>query len=147
MFIKTSDKVAYPAKVLKMDEDKDLAIVWAPELKQTPEFKLGGGVVIGEQVASFGSPFGIQGMMTIGWVSNIIEEKLVYIFHTAFINGGNSGGPLVNMKGELVGVNQATVMANAFVPAQGMFIAISMQTVTQFLADFLHDLQMEKITF
>jgi S1-C subfamily serine protease len=68
-----------------------------------------------EMLAAFGSPFGFEHTMTFGVVSAIkrrfMRSGIVggYIQTDASINTGNSGGPLVNMHGEVVGLNTATV--------------------------------------
>lgn len=83
---------------------------------------------------SFGSPLGLQGMATVGYIARKPEKHLKYImFHTAFINPGNSGGPLVNMKGQLVGVNHGIATINMFQVAQGLNIAIPVHSVRSFL--------------
>jgi S1-C subfamily serine protease len=70
---------------------------------------------VGEFVVAFGSPFGFENTMTFGVVSALkrrfMRSGVVggYIQTDASINTGNSGGPLVNMRGEVVGINTATV--------------------------------------
>ena len=70
---------------------------------------------VGEFVVAFGSPFGFEHTMTFGVVSGIKRRFMHsgvmggYIQTDASINTGNSGGPLVNMRGEVVGINTATI--------------------------------------
>ncbi len=134
MFVKSADGVPHAAIVTRIDNERDLAILYVPEVHQVPYFNLGTDVSIGEQVLSMGSPLGLQGMVTVGWVANKLQNHgLLYVFHSAFINGGNSGGPLVNLSGELIGINEATIRMNMFETAQGLFVAISLPTIREFL--------------
>jgi serine protease Do len=94
---------------------------------------LGKETVKGQTVLAFGSPLNIQRTVSVGWVENLLNQGYLFILHSAAINPGNSGGPLVNLRGELVGINQAMIMANMFVPANGLYVAISVDTIKRFL--------------
>src|SRR5690606_16537186 len=59
---------------------------------------------IGVWVAAFGSPHGIAGTVTQGTVSNVSDQSKAIVTDAA-INHGNSGGPLVNSMGEVLGIN------------------------------------------
>jgi S1-C subfamily serine protease len=105
------------AKVIGRDPVGDLALLQIQTHQPLPVVPLGrsSALLVGEFVAAFGSPFGFEHTMTFGVVSAIkrrfMRSGIVggYIQTDASINTGNSGGPLVNMHGEVVGLNTATV--------------------------------------
>ena len=67
---------------------------------------------IGEEIMAVGHPFGLKFSFTKGIVSNpnIVKNNLEFIQHDAALNPGNSGGPLVNESGEIVGVNTFSIV-------------------------------------
>jgi S1-C subfamily serine protease len=134
LFVKLSTGKVYLGIVTKLDKKRDLAIVHVVDLyvNSVPYFDIGPEVKIGQQVFAFGSPLAIQNTLSVGWVENTVGR---YVLHSAFINPGNSGGPLVDSHGRLVGINEATVMINFLIPAQGLFIAIDGSEIRSFLAD------------
>ena len=99
------------AKVLFIDESYDLAFLEiAPEkTKDFPLVKLAIDTEIsqGDRILAVGHPFGLKYSATQGIISNMLHERgdINYIQHDAALNPGNSGGPLVNLSGEIVGVN------------------------------------------
>jgi len=105
------------AKVIGRDPVGDLALLKLQTAQPLPVVPLGRSseLQVGQLVAAFGSPFGFEHTMTFGVVSAIkrrfMRSGLVggYIQTDASINTGNSGGPLVNMHGAVVGLNTATV--------------------------------------
>lgn len=108
----------YAARVVGTDVDSDLAVI---KLENPPKnlkpLKLGNSTElrIGEEVIAIGNPFGLEGTLTTGVVSQkgrLLPTGRGYsipgvIQTDAAINPGNSGGPLLNMRGEVVGVNTA----------------------------------------
>lgn len=133
VFIKTSDEKVYKAALLDIDFTNDLALVLPDAIGPFEYFKLGKEPIRGQQVLAFGSPLGMQHTASVGWVSNIINQTKIWIMHSAFISPGNSGGPLVNLRGELVGVNEALITYGFLQVAQGLFVAIDVITVKEFL--------------
>lgn len=131
VFIKTSDGRAFPAAPLLIDGERDLALVVPDGTGPFPYFRFGPEPEKGQQVISFGSPLGIQGVSTIGWVDKVVKQAKI-ILHSAFISPGNSGGPLVDMKGRLIGVNEAMIGYGTQI-AQGMYVAIDIISVKEFL--------------
>ncbi len=105
------------AEVVGRDPVGDLALLKIQTKTPLPVVSLGrsSALQVGEFVAAFGSPFGFEHTMTFGVVSAIkrrfMRSGIVggYIQTDASINTGNSGGPLVNMHGAVVGLNTATV--------------------------------------
>jgi S1-C subfamily serine protease len=105
------------AKVIGRDPVGDLALLQIQTNQPLPVLPLGRSseLQVGQLVAAFGSPFGFEHTMTFGVVSAIkrrfMRSGIVggYIQTDASINTGNSGGPLVDMYGAVVGLNTATV--------------------------------------
>jgi serine protease Do len=105
------------ATVLGQDPVGDLALLQIASDHPLPVVPLGNssGLAVGEFVVAIGSPFGFEHTLTFGVVSatkrRFMRSGLVggYIQTDASINTGNSGGPLVNIRGEVVGLNTATV--------------------------------------
>lgn len=135
VFIKTSAGVAYPAVLLKMDMQKDLALIAAKTpIPHISYFKFGITPRKGQQVVSLGSPLNMQGTATVGYIVNLSTANTI-VFHSAFINPGNSGGPLVNMKGELIGVNEAMLGFGFLQLAHGLYVAIDTRRIKLFLGE------------
>ena len=111
-----ADKREFEAKVLVADERSDLAIlkidVGEEELAALP-FGDSDNLEVGDLVLAIGNPFGVGQTVTSGIVSALartqvgISDYQFFIQTDAAINPGNSGGALVNMAGELVGINTA----------------------------------------
>lgn len=111
----------YMAKVVAYDELSDLAVIKIDAKKDLPFSKVGdsNALKIGDWVLAIGSPFGLEHTVTAGIISatgrtfdsaNVDPNYQAMIFNDylqtdAAINQGNSGGPLVNMNGEVVGIN------------------------------------------
>src|SRR2546428_9898453 len=109
-----SDKREFPAKVVGTDPKSDLAVVKIeaenlPSLKWADYDKL----QVGDVVLAVGSPFGLSSTVTLGIISALgrgnvgIADYEDFIQTDAAINPGNSGGALVNLNGELIGINTA----------------------------------------
>ena len=97
------------ARVLFTDVRLDIALIEAPKPLTAPEVTLGAGNDLreGDPVIAVGHPFGLRYTATQGIVSNTKNEQndVVYIQHDAALNPGNSGGPLVDAAGHVVGIN------------------------------------------
>lgn len=132
IFVKLEDGKFYYGVITKLDKKRDLALVKV-ELTHTPYVKLGPPVIRGQQVLAFGSPLGLVHSTSIGYVENLIKRGLTYIVHGANILPGSSGGPLLDTKGRLVGINEAMLMLNPLVPAPGYYIAIDVEEIESFL--------------
>lgn len=97
------------ATVVYTDPTYDLAFLRAEEFPDLPALSLGKSESLaeGDLVIAIGHPFGLKLTTTRGIVSNTFHDKggVLYTQHDAALNPGNSGGPLVNEAGEIVGVN------------------------------------------
>ncbi|MFL6550092.1 MAG: DegQ family serine endoprotease [Povalibacter sp.] len=110
--VKMTDRREYEAKVIGVDERTDVAVIKI-EAKNLPTVKLGDASKLkpGEWVIAIGSPFGFENSVTAGVVSATSRSMPGEANYTPFIqtdvavNPGNSGGPLFNLKGEVVGIN------------------------------------------
>jgi serine protease Do len=104
-------KREFKAKVIGLDKRTDVALLKV-EAKDLPAAKLGNShdVQAGQWVAAIGSPFGFANTITAGIVSAteraLPDETFVPFIQTdVAVNPGNSGGPLINLKGEVIGIN------------------------------------------
>ncbi len=101
------------AKVIGSDDETDLAVLKIDVPRELPFLKFGDSdkAEVGDWVLAIGSPFGLTRTVTAGIISQTKRETPYasafkrFIQTDAAINRGNSGGPLVNMDGEVVGVN------------------------------------------
>ena len=124
-----SDKREFKAEVVGVDKSSDLAFLKI-SAKGLPFLKLGDSskLRLGEFVLAVGNPFGVGQTVTLGIVSakgradvGIVDYE-DFIQTDAAINPGNSGGALVNMDGELVGINTAILSRSG--GAQGIGFAV-----------------------
>jgi serine protease Do len=109
-----SDGRKLPAKLLGGDEKTDLAVLKVKSDKPLPSVEFGdaGKIKVGQPVMAVGNPFGLGGTVTTGIVSargRDIQSGPFddYIQTDAAINRGNSGGPLFDMDGRVIGINTA----------------------------------------
>jgi serine protease Do len=113
VYVVTAEGIRYPAKVVGMPDQADIALLKIDAGKlQLPFVKFGDSdkVHVGDPVFAIGSPFGFDNTVTAGIVSalnrNIMESPFDdYIQTDAAINHGNSGGPLFDAAGEVIGMN------------------------------------------
>jgi len=109
--VRLTDKREFKAKVIGADKRTDVALIRI-DATGLPIVKLGdpNKLKVGEWVLAIGSPFGFDNTVTAGIVSgkarSLPQENLVPFIQTdAAVNPGNSGGPLFNLSGEVVGIN------------------------------------------
>jgi serine protease Do len=108
--VKLTDKREFAAKVIGVDKLTDIALLKI-DATGLPTVTIGDPdkLRVGEWVVTIGKPFGLENSMTAGIVSakgrDLPDEDLVpFIQMDAAVNPGNSGGPLLNLKGEVVGI-------------------------------------------
>ena len=112
--VRLSDKEEYDAKIVGKDIKTDIALIKIDPPNGLPFVKLGNSdeLKVGEWVMAIGNPFGLSQTVTVGIVSAKWRKIGAgpyenFIQTDAAINQGNSGGPLFNTRGEVVGVNTA----------------------------------------
>jgi serine protease Do len=135
----------YKAKVIGTDPSTDLALLQIKK-DQLPALSFGNSdnVEVGEWVIAVGNPFNLNSTVTAGIVSakgrniNIIDDKSAieaFIQTDAAINPGNSGGALVDLNGNLIGIN--TAIASPTGTYAGYGFAIPSNIVTKVVEDFM----------
>jgi S1-C subfamily serine protease len=138
------DKHNYKAQVVTVDKGHDLALlkIDAPNLIPATLAETSTGLTVGQRVYAIGNPFGLSGTMTRGIISairsvrgpdgNPIEDA---IQTDASVNPGNSGGPLLNSRGEVIGVT-TMIASNGVDQSAGIGFAIPINTAKAVLDDF-----------
>ncbi len=160
------DEEVAEAKIKGTDRESDLAIV-AVKLEDIPEDTMSqiktatigdsDALVLGEQVVAIGNALGVGQSVTSGYVSAFNRELDLsdgyndfvssgLIQTDAAINSGNSGGALLNMKGELIGINEAkSAYTSSGVTVDNVGYAIPMSKAMPILEDLMNQTTREKI--
>jgi serine protease Do len=104
-----TDRREYKAKVLGADRRSDVALLKV-DARNLPSLRIGDSdrIRVGEWVIAIGSPFNLENTVTAGIISAKARdtgEYLPLIQSDVAVNPGNSGGPLINMRGEVIGIN------------------------------------------
>jgi putative serine protease PepD len=142
------DQSRYPAKVIGADPRNDVALIKIePKSKPLVALTLGdsSAIQVGQKVLAIGNPFGFQSTLTTGVVSAI--GRTVQTSQTTFIdeaiqtdaaiNRGNSGGPLINSHGEVIGINSAIYTPTG--TTAGIGFAIPINTAKRIAHDLITD--------
>ena len=142
------DKTRFPAKFVGADQRNDVALIKIdPKDKQLTALTLGDSstLLVGQKVLAIGDPFGFQTTLTTGVVSAL--ARTVQTSETTFIdeaiqtdasiNRGNSGGPLINTHGEVIGINSAIYTPSG--TAAGIGFAIPINTAKLIANDLISE--------
>jgi len=130
-----SDEEEFDAKVVGRDPKTDIALIKIETTKPLQPVTMGDSekLLVGESVIAIGNPFGLERTVTAGIVS--AKGRVIgsgpyddFIQTDASINPGNNGGPLINMRGEVVAINTAIIAAG-----QGIGFAIPINMAKQIL--------------
>ena len=132
VLVKLTDNREFKAKVIGSDKRSDVAVIKI-QAKDLPAVKVGNPdrLRVGEWVAAIGQPLGFESTLTSGIVSakarasrggDSTGDLVPFIQHDAAVNPGNSGGPLFNMRGEVVAIN--SMIATVSGGFQGISFAI-----------------------
>ena len=142
--VRLDDRREFTAEIVGSDPQTDLALLKVDAEGGLPYVALGDSdaVRVGEDVFAVGNPFGLGGTVTTGIVSatgrNIHAGPYADFIQTdAAINRGNSGGPLFNMDGEVIGVNSAI-----YSPTGGS-VGIGFAVASNIVTDVVEDLKEE----
>ncbi len=145
--VHVNDDESYDAEVVGYDTDCDIAVLKIDAEGLTPaEFGNSDSLELGESVIAIGNPLGFDLMNTVtsGIVSGLnrnitINDKAMNLIQTdTAINSGNSGGPLINKKGQVVGINSSK-MSSSYGSAsiEGIGFAIPSNEVSQIVDDLM----------
>ncbi|MCG7519538.1 Do family serine endopeptidase [Ruegeria sp. Ofav3-42] len=147
--VRLSDDRSFDAEIIGTDPLTDIAIlkIDAGETLQAVELGDSDVIRVGEDVVAIGNPFGLHSTVTTGIVSakgrNISAGPYAEFIQTdAAINKGNSGGPLFNMEGEVVGVNSAIYSPTG--GSVGLGFAVTSNIVEHIAADLRDDGQVSR---
>ena len=135
VIVKLTDRREFKARVLGSDPKTDVAVLKI-DAKDLPTVPLGSArdLKVGEWVLAIGSPFGFENSVSAGVVSakgrSLPDDSFVPFIQTdVAVNPGNSGGPLFNSRGEVVGINSQIYSQSG--GYQGLSFAIPIELATQ----------------
>ncbi len=141
--VQLHDGREFSAKVLGDDPNSELALIQI-DAQDLPYLTLGNSddLEVGQWVAAIGNPFGLQATLTVGVVSAKSRNNLDiapfedFIQTDAAINRGNSGGPLITLDGEIIGINTAiaTTTSSGYI---GIGFAIPSNMAKNFMEEIL----------
>jgi len=130
----SSSRTVYPAVIIRKDPENDIAILKIEPESPLPAAVLGDSdmIKVAEAVLTIGSPFGLEQTVTAGIISddsrNLVIDGQAYedmLQTDAAINRGNSGGALVNVSGEVIGINTAIYAPTGVFTGVGFAIPIN----------------------
>jgi putative serine protease PepD len=149
------DRSHYDAKFIGADERNDIALVKIdPKDRKLPALTMGDSdsLQVGQRVLAIGNPFGFQSTLTTGVVSALgrtVQTGQTTVIDGAIqtdaaINQGNSGGPLLNSHGEVIGINSAIYTPSG--TTAGIGFAIPISTARQIAQDLITEGRVRRAT-
>ena len=165
IFVKFSDGREYKTKLIGTSSEVDIAVlkIEANEKFKPLEFSDSDKIEIGQWSIAFGNPMGLNDSMTVGVISaagrsSLGIEEIEKFFQTdAAINQGNSGGPLIDINGKVIGVNTAILSTSGGSVGLGFAIPSNLASVVKdsiiatgkfekpYIGVYLNNLDSEKI--
>lgn len=138
--VRLTDQREFVAEVIAQDEERDLAVIKIPANDDLPLAPLGNSdqTEVGEWAIAIGNPFGLDRTVTVGVISATGRSKIGIADHSSFlqtdasINFGNSGGPLLNASGNVIGINTAIIASG-----QGIGFAIPINTAKSIIRGWI----------
>ncbi len=137
----------FVATVIGSDETSDLAVMKIDASDLTPaEFGSSDNLEVGDAVVAIGDPLGIElrGTMTDGIICGLsrdvqVEDRTLTLIQTnAALNSGNSGGPLVNMSGQVIGINTMK-LSSSYTSVEGIGFAIPISTAKPIVDELIEN--------
>ncbi len=144
ILVTLKDGEEYVAEVVGRDEHTDIALLKIDAGRPLPTVKIGDsdGIRVGQWVAAIGSPYGLDQTVTAGIISALrrrlpSDRYVPFIQTDAAVNPGNSGGPLMDLEGNVIGINSQIVSpVQAFVGASfAIPINVAMDIQSRLRAD------------
>ena len=144
--VMTSSGQEYSAAIIGSDETSDLAVLKIEaEGLQAAEFGDSSVLQVGDSVVAIGNPLGVElrGTLTDGIVSAINRDVYVdgvtmtLIQTNAALNNGNSGGPLINVYGQVVGINTMKMGSSSTTSVEGLGFAIPIASTAYMINDLI----------
>ena len=128
------EELCFTNEVIKYHPDFDLALIRIPPINRSPISVYGGEELVrGQRVVSIGSPLGLFNTVSEGIIAgfrNMDNESMIQ--HTALSSGGSSGGALLNLYGELIGILQGEIGEG-----KNLNLAVDYKNVRNFLKGFI----------
>lgn len=133
--IELNNKKKIKATLIESDKNRDIALLKI-ELNNLPALRIGdsdNSIKVGDNVFAIGSPFGLRNSITKGIVSNLSTKinKFKFIQTDAKVNPGNSGGPLINETGEIIGLINSKISK-----AEGLSFAVPINSFKDFFTKY-----------
>ena len=149
-----SDKTEYEAEIIGYDTQTDIAVLKAKDASNlTPaEFGDSSALSVGDTALAIGNPLGFDlfGTLTVGYISGLnreiaMDDSVMHLIQTdAAINNGNSGGPLVNDKGQVIGINSMKLSngystSSSSATIEGLGFAIPINEAREIVDDLMNN--------
>ena len=131
--LENEDKIFKTKEIIKYNPDLDMAIIRIDKQLEPLKIYSGGELARGQRVVAIGSPLGMFNSVSDGIISGFRRvEEMGMIQFTAPISGGSSGGALLNMYGEVIGMSTAGIEGG-----QNLNLAVSFSQIIPFIGGFV----------